>query len=476
MSASFDQIAATIRTPGVYVEENNRRAVSGTSARPSAAVLIGILGAAASKAEAELTTVPDGDTADTYFGRGSSLAQMCWAFKKQNPHTELWAVGLDNVTGTNATIDTVFTGTSTAAGTLVIRVCGKKISVAVASGITASALGDLIDTEIALAANGDIGVTSSNAIGTVSWTAVEDGEHGNHIRITLNEKDNEAMPAGLAITSGDDDYASVFVDTTNLGKLQDHIAANWGPTVKKEGHAVACYTGTFANTTTAGNAENSKHMTLLGPGKIPQSPWVAAAIMAGRIAKNWEVDPNRPMQNTFLVEGQGGLYGIDAPLPGDQFTPAQIETILADGIAPLEYPNGSPKIVRAITTYQTNASSVPDSSYMDTITMLNLMNYFYQVRARLTSRYPNSKAAEDGTSFSPGIAIVQPSTLRAEFLDLYEDMIEEALVQDYEGFDTDLTVEVNGSDAGRFDSVHAPRLVVGARVFAVQVQFILGTP
>ncbi len=501
MTVLFNNIGQK-RKPGPYIEETNTRAVQGTSARPSRAVLIGLLASAGTKVEAELTTVPDGDTGETYFGRGSSLSHMVWAFKKQNPHTELWAVGLDVVSGTNATADTVFTGTATAAGTVALRIAGKKIEIPVAVGDTATVFGDAIDTEIALAANTDLPVTSANVTGTVSWTAVEDGTHGNHIRVTVNEKDNEAMPAGLTLTGGDEDqylatgagtydidtalaslagetfqiYSAWTVDTADLGKLQDHVAANWAPEVKKEAHSVVCFTGTLANTTTAGNAENSKHQTMLGPGRIPQSNWVAAAVMAGRVAKNWEADPNRPMQNTFLAEGQEGLYGIDAPLPADRFTAAQIEILLTDGVTPLEYVVGAPKIVRAITTYQTNAAATPDVSYMDTITMLNLMNYFFQMRTRLELRYPNSKAAADGKSFSPGIPIVQPSTLRAEFLDVYEDMIDEGWVQDFEGFDEDLVVEINGTDPGRFDSIHAPRLVVGARVFAIQVQFILGVP
>jgi len=502
MSVAFDNISADIRKPGTYIEENNRRAVQGTAPRPSRAVIIGMQTATATLAEATLVAVPDGDTGETYFGRGSPIAQTVWAFKKQNPHTELYCVALDPASGTNATIDTVFTGTSTAAGTLALQVNGKRIEIPVAASVTASALGDLIDTEIALARNSDLGITSANTAGTVAWTAVDDGTHGNYMRVIVSPLDSDSLPAGIGITAGDEDQylatgatdpdvdtataaignedfqivVSMFNDTTNLGKVQDWLTTQWGPAVKKEGHAVAAFTGTYSNTQTAGNAENSKHMTLWGPGKVPQLPWVVAGVMGGRVAQNWEVDPNRPMQNTFVAEAQGGLYGIDAPKPVDKFTDAQIETLLSDGVACIEYVAGKPKIVRAITTYQTNASSVPDTSYLDTITMLNLMNYFYQVRAMLSSRYPNHKAAADGTAFNPGVAVVQPSTLKGSFLDLYDNMIDAGWVQDAEGFKEDLVVEINGSDPGRFDCIHAPRLVVGARVFAVQVQFLLGVP
>ena len=490
MGVAFDNIAADIRKPGTYIEENNRRAVQGLAARPSRALLVGIRGSTGTVAEAVLTSVPDGDAGETYFARGSSLSHLIWAFKKQNPHTEVYAIALDEAAGVAANIDTVLAGgPSTALGTIVVRVGGKKIAVTIPSGSTITAAGDLIDTAVALAANTDLPATSSNVAGTITWTAREKGTHGNQIRITINDKDGEVMPAGITLTSGDEDQylatgatdpdidtalaavgnedfqvvATGLGDTGNLGKLQDWLTTQWGPTVKKEGHAVAAYCGSLSNTTSAGNAENSKHMTLVGPGKVPQTPWVVAGVAAGRIAQNWEVDPNRPMQNTFLAEAQQGLYGIDAPLPADKFTDAQIETLLTDGIACIEYQNGKPKIVRMITTYQKNAAGTPDVSYMDTITLLNLMNYFYQVRSMLGSRYPNSKAAEDGTSFDPGQPIVQPSTLIGSFLDLYQDLIDAGLVQDLAGFTTDLIVQINGSDPGRFDTIHAPRLVVGAR-------------
>lgn len=504
-SIAFDNVSAVIRKPGVYQEENNRRAVQGVAPRPSRAVILGLQTATATIAEATLIAVPDADTAETYFGRGAMVAQMVKAFKRQNPHTELYVCALDPASGTNSTISVQFTGTSTAAGTLALGIAGRRIEIAIPSGTANTAIPALVTTELALAKNTDLGVTAADAtLGECSFTADDDGTHGDQIRILVNPRDTDALPAGITIGAGDDDQylaggatdADVdtaltaignedfqhvvcgFTDTTNLGKVQDWLVTQWGPAVKKEGHAYAAYCGTLANTTTAGNAENSKHMDLVGPGKIPQTPWIAAAVYGARCARNWEVDPNRPMQNTYLAEGQEDIYGIDAPKSADKFTDAQIETLLSDGVACIEYVVGKPKIVRAITTYQLNASSVPDESYMDTITMLNLMNYFYQWRVMLTTKHPNSKAAADGTSFNPGVAVVQPSTLVGDAGDLYEDMIREGWVQDLDGFLDDLTIAYPGgsSDYGRFDIQTAPRLVVGARVFALQHQFINGVP
>lgn len=498
----FDTIPDSIRKPGAYQEENARSALSGPVSRPLRVLIIGIQTSTATRAEATLALCPDGDTAETDHGRGSPIAHTVWAFKKQDPHSEVHTIALDPAAGTNATITTVFSGTATAAGTVALQIAGKRIEIPVTVGMTHTQLGDAIDTEIALARNTDLGVSSSNALGTVTWTCVDDGSHGNQIRILVNPRSTDKMPAGLALTAGDadqylasgatdpdvdtalagvgnEDFQIVvcgLTDTTNLGKVQDWLSTQWGYAVKKEGHAVAAYCGTFANTQTAGNAENSKHMTLWGPGKIPQTPWVVAGVMGGRVAQNYRVDPNRPMQNTFVAEGQEGLYGIDAPFAADKFTDAQIETLLTDGIACIEYVVGKPKVVRAITTYQTNASAVPDTSYLDTTTLLNLMNIFFQTRAMWESRYPNHKAAADGQSFAPGTPVVQPTTLRGSLLDLYDDMVEPGWVEDAKGYAEDLSITYPGgaSDAGRFDVVAKPRLVQGARVLAMQHQFKLG--
>lgn len=500
---AFDSIPDNVRTPGVIQEENARSALSGTFPRPLRGLLVGMNTVAATIAEAVKVATPDGDSGDTQHGRGSMLAQMVWGFLKQNPRVEIDTIGLDPAAGTNATEATVFTGTATAAGTVALQVCGRRIEIPVVGTETASEVGDLIDTELALAKHGDLGVGTANTAGSVAWTATDDGTHGNFIRIIVSPRDTDSLPTGLGITAGDEDlylasgatdpdldtalavvgsqkYEVVVIglmDTTNWGKAQDWMATQWGYSVKKEGHLIVCYSGTFANTQTAGNLENSKHMTVLGPSKIPQLPWQAAAVMGGRIAQNWAVDPNRPMQNTNLVEAQEGLYGIDAPKDGDAFTDAQIETILTDGITPLSYEvAGKPKIVRSITSYQTNAAAVPDTSYLDTVTMLNLMNIFYQTRTMLGIRFPNHKAAADGQTFTPGTAVVQPSSLSAALLNLYDDMLGPAWVEDAAGYATDLSITYPGgaSETDRFDVVAKPRLVQGARVFAFQHQFKLG--
>lgn len=498
---AFDRIGSP-RTPGVQMEENARGAVVGSSIRSNRVLLIGLLGSAATLSPATLYQVPDPDTGVAAVGEGSMLAHMIRAAFKQYRHAEYWVIGLANPTGTNASVDTVFSGTATAAGTIVLRLAGKKVEIPVAVGDTADNVGDAIDTEVALAKHNELPVTSSNSSGTVTWTAKEDGTHGNFIRVSVNAHPSDpAIPAGLSLTGGDEDQflsggatdadvdtalAGVgneafdvvgcgFTDTTNLGKVQDWADDEWDPAVAHEMITVAGHCDSYANTVTAGNAENSKLMVLAAPGLVPQTPWVVAAIMAARIADNWVRDPNRPMQNGYLAEGQGTLYGIDAPVGQAKFTALQIEGLLSDGVAPIKFDRvGKPQIVRVITTYQTNSAGVPDASYLDATTILNLKNFFFQTRSMLLQRHPDSKLAEDGTRVDPGQVVATPKGVKADLLELYGVMEAAGLVQDAEGYAEDLLVTINDADKSRVDILCKPRLVVGARVFAIQVGFQLG--
>lgn len=501
MSIAFDRIGSP-RTPSVQIEENARGAVQGSSVRPNRVLLVGLLGSAATLAAATLYQVPDEDTGVDAVGEGSMLAHMVRSAFRQYPHAEYWVAGLANPSGTNASVDTVFSGAATAAGTVVLRVAGKKIDIPVAVGDSATDVGDAIDTEIALARNNELPVTSSNTTGTVTWTAKEDGVHGNYIRVSINrDASDPPIPAGLALTGGDEDQflgsgatdadidtaltavgnnwfsvvVSGFADTTNHGKLQDWADGQWAPDVAQEVIAVAGTCDSYANTVTDGNAENSKLMVLAAPGLVPQTPWVVAAVVGARIAENWVRDPNRPMQRSYLLEAQGTLYGIDAPVGQAKFTASQIETLLSDGVAPISFDRvGKPQLVRVITTYQTNSAGVPDASYLDATTLLNLMNFFYQHRVRFLLRHPDSKLAADGTRFSPGQVVATPGSIRADMLELYDEFESDGLVQDAEGYADDLVVGINEGDPNRVDVLCKPRLVVGLRVIAIQVGFQLG--
>jgi phage tail sheath gpL-like len=507
MTIPFARIPSpsALRLPGAYTEQDNSRALQGSAPRPSTALLLGQMDSAVGTAtELTLYLVPSTTEGDTLFARDSMLAAMIRAFKAKNALTTVYAIGADEeAASVAATITSVITGPATAVGTLHMYVHGKYIPIAVADADTATDIGDAIDTELALADHDDIHLGSTNAAGTVTWLCKWKGEAGNQLRVQFNLRDGEEFPAGVSVASLDAVLASGTADTdiddllagldvgwyntvavgfhndTNHTDLDAHIESEWDPLTKHESHAYAGFCGTVAETTTHGNAQNYEHISIAAPGRTPQPPWIAAALFAAIGALRWENDPNRPFNKQSMKAGGNWAEKLDVPRKGQAFSAIERNTLLFDGVTTIGFIGGAkePRIDRAITSYQTNASATPDPSYLDTTTMLNLANWQYQLRARIEGRYPDSKLAADGVKPDPGSIIITPSVVRGEILDLYEDLSEtgEALVGNLAAFNTDLFVEINSSDPTRLDIVAAPRLIVGAHIFAIKSQFILGT-
>jgi phage tail sheath gpL-like len=125
---------------------------------------------------------------DTLFGANSQLAGMIRAAKRLNQVTQMDAIALDDDgSGVAATGSIALSGTATEAGTLKVRIGSQELheySISVASGDTATVIGDAIDT--AVAADTDAPFSTTNTTGTVAVTADNDGTVGNYIGIEVS--------------------------------------------------------------------------------------------------------------------------------------------------------------------------------------------------------------------------------------------------------------------------------------------------
>jgi len=120
------------------------------------------------------------------FGAKSMLAGMLRAAKRMNQITQMDAIALDdNGSGVAAAGSVDFTGTATAAGTLVVTIGSTfnyKLNVGIAVGDTATVIGDTLAAAIAAVAN--LPVTGVNTTGSVAITASNDGTLGNDIGLS----------------------------------------------------------------------------------------------------------------------------------------------------------------------------------------------------------------------------------------------------------------------------------------------------
>ena len=107
-------------------------------------------------------------------GRGSQLALMCQAFRRAAPFAEVWAVGLDDASGsTQKEITVTVSGTATESGTIALYVAGRRVSVPVADAATASEVATSINT--AVGDRGFLPFSSAVAAGVVTLTARNSG-------------------------------------------------------------------------------------------------------------------------------------------------------------------------------------------------------------------------------------------------------------------------------------------------------------
>jgi phage tail sheath gpL-like len=486
MSISFNAIPINIRTPGQYIEFDNSRAVQGLPVERHKILVIGQRLTTGAVAAGVPTRILSAAQAEASFGRGAMLTAMLAALKGANSYTECWAVALDdNGAGVAATSTVTLSGSPTESGTLNLYVGGQVVQIAVASGATAAALA----TALGAAVNADttLPVTAGVAGAVVTLSSRHKGEVGNTIDVRTNYFSGERTPKGLtvaiaamssgtgnpdvqaAITAiGDEQYNTIavpYTDASNLGKIEALLALRWGPLVQKEGQAFAAVAGTLSAATTLGATSNSPHLSIMGAGKSPTPPYVWAAVVAGVDA--FEPDPARPRQTLRLP-------GVLPPAIADRWTRDERNLALFDGVSTaLVDAGGSVLIERLITTYQTNAYGVDDTSYLDIETMRTLAYLRFTVRTRIATKFPRHKLANDGTQYGPGQAIVTPNVIRAELVALFMDWMDAGLAEGLEQFKRDLLVQRSSTDPNRVDAVIPPDVINQFRVFAAQVQFRL---
>lgn len=492
MSISFNDIPADNRVPLVCVEFDNSGGITGTSQQPYSGLIIGQRSTAAPVTAGKVIRITSADEAATDFGRGSMLARMVSAWLANNQYTDLYCIALDdNGTGVVATGKITVTGPATASGTINLYIAGTRVQVGVVSADTANSIATKIAN--AISANLDLPVTAAvngTTPSQVDVTCRWKGESGNDIDIRVGYYDGESvLPAGVALTitamasgatnpdistaltaiAGQEFNVIVnpYTDTANLTALSTELDTRWNPTVQYDGIAVMGKAATLANLSTFGNTQNTPHFCTMGVDGSPTSSYEWAAAVAAIIAYEAPIDPARPFQ-TLQIKG------VLPPLTGSRFTTTEQNSLLYDGISTFTVDrDGTVRIQRLITMYETNASGAEDPSYLDITTMLTLSYLRYDFRNMLLTKYPRSKLADDGTRYGAGQAIVTPSTIRAEAIARARLWEQNGLVEDVDAFKAGLVVERNANDRNRLDIQLTPDIINQFMVAGVQIKFIL---
>lgn len=496
----FNNIPDTVRTPGVYTEVDNSRALKGLYPNPHKALLVGQKHSDGTAVVETLYAISTEEIGDGYFGPGAILSRMVRLFKKNNPNTELYAIALSNNGGTAASARLHFSvalshaGGSCSAGDQYVRLLinGSKVDLTLTSGWSVQDVNSHFKTNINL--NSHLPVVASFATsGPLVLSAIISGTCGNYIDIRFNYYEGQSYPTFFgdsvtisAMEGGGTDpnladawaiidteqfhyIVQPYIDDANLDSLEDQLADRFKPLVDLGGHGFYGYRGTAASCTTHGNSRNSPHTTCIGFNGSPSAPEEWAAAWAAVAADSLNNDPARPLH--YLQ-----LKGILPPPIANRFTRSERDVLLYDGIATWTVDSsGNVCIERSITTYQNNALGITDPSYLDIQTLFTLLEIRYQYKARMTTRFiiPRFKLASDSYPVQPGSYVVTPKTIKGEIIAFFGELKDIGLIEEIEQFINNLIVEIDSTNPNRVNVLLAPDLMNQFRALASKLQYIL---
>jgi len=497
MSIIFNNVPTDVRTPGIYNEIDNSRALQGLVSNPHKVLLLGQKIAAGTAAFDTLQAITRDNIADGYFGPGSVLARMCNKFKDNNPNTELFAICIGSgIAGTAASAIIDFSAALrddeiSQAGTYNLMINGIKEYVDITVGMSGEAIATAVAAKVN--ANSMLPVIAVMSGGQVNFSAVCSGTLGNYIDIRANYYAGESAPLGFSASAMivsmadgatdpdiDDVWAVIdgeqfhyivnpYNDATSLTALEGEFEDRFKPLEDLQGHGFGAVRATLGSATTLGNSRNSPHNTIMAANDSPSAPEEWAAALGAIGSFNLNQDPARPLHTLKLK-------GILPPPIASRFNQAERNILLYDGIATFLVDNGGSVLIeRCITTYQTNALGITDPSYLDIQTLATLGEIRYQYKARMASRFivPRFKLADDTFPVQPGSKIAQPKTVKAETIALFTLLRNLGLVENLDEFIENLRVERNATDANRVDVLLPPDLINQFRVLAGLIQFIL---
>jgi len=388
------------------------------------------LSAGSATAGALVEAINNSGGEDGLFGAKSMLATLIRANKVRNKQIQVDAIALDDAgAGVAATGTLAVSGTATEAGTLTVIAGSERnysYSIAVASGDTATVVGDAI--EAAITANTTTPVSASNTTGTVTITAENKGTYGNSIPLEI-----QGEVAGLSTTVtgmsggatdptltgvfdviGDSRYQAIVwpypnATTEVLALLDPRFNAD-GKVL--DGVAFTATNDTYANLISLGTPLNSESLVIFGGkqetetnyagGDIVEIPMVKAAVFAGYRGLRLDVDGFSIADLVITANGPLDSFGgpalaskpyFNMPFddlftikPGRGFDDSEIENLTNDaGLSILGNNIAGNGIItgEVVTSYKTDSAGNPDITFK----YLNYVDTASQAREYFHNNY-----------------------------------------------------------------------------------------
>ena len=502
MPISFSNIPANIKIPLYWVEVDP--SMAGLPSINLKALLVGTMLSGGTATPNVPIPIGRQSLADTKFGIGSELDRMVQAYYSNNFANEMWCLPLAEPTGGSAATGTIdITAAPTQAGTIHLYVAGSHIPVNVMTTDTVDDIAGAIADAIAAYyddGNPALPVTAVAALGVVTLHCTFKGVGGNEITVGMNYHGtvgSEITPPGLGITlpatgmlTGGVGVPDMAAAVGNIQKLDFEYVAmpytdsdslflwdqeygftdqgRWGWMREQFGHVFSAKRGLYSDLLAFGDTNNSGVESVMAMELTSPSPaFEVAAAYAAKAQRALINDPARPLQTL-------SLNNIKLAPVQDRFDFQELNSLASHGLAIQDAGSDrQPKILREQTTYQFNLYSQGDDAYELVTTLATLAKVLRNQKHAITSRFPRSKLADDGTKFGPGQAIVTPGLIKAELVNEYQQDMWNGLVENLREFKAHLIVERDNTDPNRVNVLYPPDLINQLRIFAVLAQFRL---
>lgn len=448
------------------------------------------------------TEVFDVTDAEARFGARSRLTAMVRAYRVIAPRGRLYACPVADPAGTAATAILTFTGPSTAAGVVRLRIAGRLIREAVIpSGTSATAAAALVLAALAevseLPCTGAVGGGGSEHILTL--TGANTGATGNQLRVvfevtatgitislngvTTAVRGKGYFGAGSATAGvGAVDLTSALAaiagtryhrivadidDDTNRGRLKTHLVNQSSiNTGKRCMGVVGSLEDTLATVQGDATAQNEARLTLVYNRRSHQTAGeLAAAYMAAKVYGSGAL----PGEEQYLAAKANGLSLYPAILATDEeerLTGTQLDALLRAGVTPLGTDNLNPgyaAVVRPVTTRTLNAQGGASYLVADTSKVAVSDAVADRCEAWAASAYADKNLVPDpaSTEQAPSSPYVTwPSAVRDDLLGILRQMEAEYLIVSVSQYASQVTVEQTTIDGVTYLVCRVPFAVI----------------
>jgi len=486
---TFQTIPSNLRVPGAYTELNTNNALQGLSPENDNIVILAQM--TSQGIATPLTPIPifDAGTAQLQFGAGSVAHLTAQSAIAANPNAMISVMPISDAIGSSPATGTLVIGDTTAStnGQLSLYVGDQLVQYSYSQNDTKASISAGVMTALASVAQ-QLPVTDSSSAGTITFTAKNKGTVGNFIGINASVTQGLASVTTTDMAGGATDPAIGPYTTTGtpLNLIQGAgytIVVNTIPSATSLGQGVAFNTfvsssteqrpcvqvsavtdlvGTQASAVALASGMNDgrssiAYLAYTSNTPIAQSPAFKIAGAYGAVLAS-QADPAVPYDNLVLA-------GIAAPAVIDRLSRTNEEYLLNNGITPLHIiPGEDVAIVRAISTYTLNGSSIPDPTLLD-INTIREMDY---CRTQFNTRFSNVFAR---AKLTPRIT----ASVKDQAIDVMYLLQSAGILQNVDTLKSGVIVQQDLSNVNQLDVKIPLNIVSGLHIIATQLNLILGS-